>query len=82
MFSLNPGSLCDVCAEEYGSHNYPHSIPCGESPSQLPPSNPSHWSSWPSSSRPHTMLELLQQHTGKDITSPDSFLSFLSRALH
>ncbi|KAH9828799.1 uncharacterized protein C8Q71DRAFT_728463 [Rhodofomes roseus] len=29
MFSLNPGSLCDVCAEEYGSHNYPHSIPCG-----------------------------------------------------
>ena len=32
MFSLNPGSLCDVCAEEYGSHNYPHSIPCGESP--------------------------------------------------
>lgn len=32
MFSLNPGSLCDVCAEEYGSHNYPHSIPCGELP--------------------------------------------------
>ncbi|KZT70631.1 hypothetical protein DAEQUDRAFT_725170 [Daedalea quercina L-15889] len=29
MFSLNPGSLCDVCAEEYGPHNYPHSIPCG-----------------------------------------------------
>ncbi|KAH9923527.1 uncharacterized protein B0H18DRAFT_955842 [Fomitopsis serialis] len=29
MISLNPGSLCDVCAEEYGSHNYPHSIPCG-----------------------------------------------------
>lgn len=32
MFSLNPGSLCDVCAEEYGSHNYPHSISCGEPP--------------------------------------------------
>ncbi|GBE84310.1 hypothetical protein SCP_0602880 [Sparassis crispa] len=29
MISLNPGSLCDVCAEEYGPHNYPHSIPCG-----------------------------------------------------
>lgn len=29
MFSLNPGSLCDVCAEEYGPHNRPHSIPCG-----------------------------------------------------
>ena len=30
MITLNPGSLCDVCAEEYGPHNYPHSIPCGE----------------------------------------------------
>ncbi|PCH38940.1 hypothetical protein WOLCODRAFT_141014 [Wolfiporia cocos MD-104 SS10] len=29
MISLKPGSLCDVCAEEYGPHNYPHSIPCG-----------------------------------------------------
>ncbi|KAH9950749.1 hypothetical protein B0H21DRAFT_686066 [Amylocystis lapponica] len=29
MISLLPGSLCDVCAEEYGPHNYPHSIPCG-----------------------------------------------------
>lgn len=30
MITLNTGSLCDVCAEEYGPHNYPHSIPCGE----------------------------------------------------
>lgn len=30
MITLNPGSLCDVCAEEYGPHNHPHSIPCGE----------------------------------------------------
>ncbi|GJE98225.1 hypothetical protein PsYK624_144490 [Phanerochaete sordida] len=29
MIALSPGSLCDVCAEEYGPHNYPHSIPCG-----------------------------------------------------
>ncbi|KZT03699.1 uncharacterized protein LAESUDRAFT_728996 [Laetiporus sulphureus 93-53] len=29
MISLKPGSFCDVCAEEYGSHNYPHSMPCG-----------------------------------------------------
>ncbi|OBZ77501.1 hypothetical protein A0H81_01972 [Grifola frondosa] len=29
MITLNPGSLCDVCAEEYGPHNCPHSIPCG-----------------------------------------------------
>ncbi|KAI0691420.1 hypothetical protein BC835DRAFT_1509303 [Cytidiella melzeri] len=29
MISLSPGSLCDVCAEEYGPHNYPHSLPCG-----------------------------------------------------
>lgn len=30
MITLSPGSLCDVCAEEYGAHNLPHSIPCGE----------------------------------------------------
>ena len=30
MITLSPGSLCDVCAEEYGPHNYPHCIPCGE----------------------------------------------------
>ncbi|KAJ8501719.1 hypothetical protein ONZ45_g12058 [Pleurotus djamor] len=29
MLSLNPGSVCDVCAEEYGPHRLPHSIPCG-----------------------------------------------------
>ncbi|KAL1944046.1 hypothetical protein VTO73DRAFT_3864 [Trametes versicolor] len=29
MITLSPGSLCDVCAEEYGAHNLPHSIPCG-----------------------------------------------------
>ncbi|KAI9063668.1 hypothetical protein FKP32DRAFT_693419 [Trametes sanguinea] len=29
MITLSPGSLCDVCAEEYGPHNLPHSIPCG-----------------------------------------------------
>ena len=30
MITLSPGCLCDVCAEEYGPHNLPHSIPCGE----------------------------------------------------
>lgn len=30
MITLSPGCLCDVCAEEYGSRNLPHSIPCGE----------------------------------------------------
>ncbi|KAI0826652.1 hypothetical protein BC628DRAFT_1320181 [Trametes gibbosa] len=29
MITLSPGSLCDVCAEEYGARNLPHSIPCG-----------------------------------------------------
>ncbi|OAX39317.1 hypothetical protein K503DRAFT_739665 [Rhizopogon vinicolor AM-OR11-026] len=29
MLTLSPGSVCDVCAEEYGSHCVPHSIPCG-----------------------------------------------------
>ena len=35
MITLSPGCLCDVCAEEYGSRNLPHSIPCGES--DIPP---------------------------------------------
>ncbi|KAG2125661.1 hypothetical protein DEU56DRAFT_824298 [Suillus clintonianus] len=29
MLTLSPGSVCDVCAEEYGPHCVPHSIPCG-----------------------------------------------------
>lgn len=29
MISLSPGSLCDVCADEYGPRSLPHSIPCG-----------------------------------------------------
>ncbi|KAK7052150.1 RING-type domain-containing protein [Favolaschia claudopus] len=29
MLTLAPGSSCDVCAEEYGPHCPPHSIPCG-----------------------------------------------------
>ncbi|KZP34014.1 hypothetical protein FIBSPDRAFT_810514 [Athelia psychrophila] len=29
MLTLNPGSVCDVCAEEYGPKRLPHSIPCG-----------------------------------------------------
>ncbi|KAI9566071.1 hypothetical protein HD554DRAFT_2279450 [Boletus coccyginus] len=29
MLTLSPGSACDVCAEEYGPHCIPHSIPCG-----------------------------------------------------
>jgi hypothetical protein len=29
MLTLIPGSSCDVCAEEYGPHCLPHSIPCG-----------------------------------------------------
>ncbi|KAK0443085.1 uncharacterized protein EV420DRAFT_1065316 [Desarmillaria tabescens] len=29
MLTLAPGSVCDVCAEEYGPQCLPHSIPCG-----------------------------------------------------
>jgi len=29
MLTLAPGCACDVCAEEYGPHRMPHSIPCG-----------------------------------------------------
>lgn len=29
MLTLNTGSACDVCAEEYGPQCQPHSIPCG-----------------------------------------------------
>ncbi|KAJ7054149.1 hypothetical protein C8F01DRAFT_1324441 [Mycena amicta] len=29
MLTLTPGSSCDVCAEEYGPHCLPNSIPCG-----------------------------------------------------
>ncbi|KAF8661643.1 hypothetical protein AX16_001285 [Volvariella volvacea WC 439] len=29
MLTLSPGSVCDVCAEEYGPQSLPHSIPCG-----------------------------------------------------
>ncbi|KAF8192941.1 hypothetical protein BJ912DRAFT_250562 [Pholiota molesta] len=29
MLTLTPGCACDVCAEEYGTHRPPHSIPCG-----------------------------------------------------
>jgi hypothetical protein len=29
MLTLEPGSLCDVCADEFGTHNLPHCIPCG-----------------------------------------------------
>ncbi|KAF8154535.1 hypothetical protein B0H34DRAFT_752489 [Crassisporium funariophilum] len=29
MLTLAPGCSCDVCAEEYGPHRLPHSIPCG-----------------------------------------------------
>lgn len=29
MLTLSPGSVCDVCAEEFGPHCIPHSIPCG-----------------------------------------------------
>jgi len=30
MLSLNPGCICDVCAEEYGPRNLPHTITCGQ----------------------------------------------------
>ena len=29
MLTLAPGCSCDVCAEEFGPHRPPHSIPCG-----------------------------------------------------
>ncbi|KAA1472670.1 hypothetical protein DENSPDRAFT_194680 [Dentipellis sp. KUC8613] len=29
MLTLEPCSLCDVCADEYGPRNPPHCIPCG-----------------------------------------------------
>lgn len=31
MLTLATGSVCDVCAEEYGPQCQPHSIPCGMS---------------------------------------------------
>lgn len=40
MLSLNPGCICDVCAEEYGPRNLPHSITCGQS-SNTEPISPS-----------------------------------------
>ena len=30
MLTLEPGSLCDVCADEFGPRNLPHCIPCGQ----------------------------------------------------
>ena len=30
MLTLNTGSVCDVCSEDYGPHCRPHSIPCGK----------------------------------------------------
>ncbi|KAG1813685.1 uncharacterized protein BJ212DRAFT_405350 [Suillus subaureus] len=29
MLTLGPGSVCDVCAEEYSPYRVPHSLPCG-----------------------------------------------------
>ncbi|EIM83714.1 uncharacterized protein STEHIDRAFT_31538, partial [Stereum hirsutum FP-91666 SS1] len=29
MLTLEPCSLCDVCADDFGPRNLPHSIPCG-----------------------------------------------------
>ena len=29
ILTLEPGSLCDVCADEFGPCNLPHHIPCG-----------------------------------------------------
>ncbi|KAF8622317.1 hypothetical protein AX15_007126 [Amanita polypyramis BW_CC] len=29
MLTIQPGSTCDVCAEEYSVHRPPHCIPCG-----------------------------------------------------
>ncbi|KAI0049376.1 hypothetical protein FA95DRAFT_1489359 [Auriscalpium vulgare] len=29
MLTLESGSLCDVCADEFGPRNLPHSLPCG-----------------------------------------------------
>ena len=37
MLSLNPGCICDVCAEEYGPRNLPHSITCGKWTDTEPP---------------------------------------------
>jgi hypothetical protein len=36
MLTLEPGSLCDVCADEFGPRNLPHCIPCGQFPFILP----------------------------------------------
>lgn len=46
MLTLEPGSLCDVCADEFGPRNLPHCIPCGSlslySTSEKFSLNPSH----------------------------------------
>jgi hypothetical protein len=36
MLILEPGSLCDVCADEFGPRNLPHCIPCGPPALYLP----------------------------------------------
>lgn len=41
MLTLSPGSVCDVCAEEFGPDRNPHCIPCGESKKILSAGNQS-----------------------------------------
>lgn len=87
MISLNPGSLCDVCAEEYGPHNYPHSIPCGEFDylrSVLEKKFLTFFLVQPlfRHRRTYIVPQLLQQHPSENVSTSYAFLSFLSRAVH
>ena len=86
MIALSPGSLCDVCAEEYGPHNYPHSIPCGEYCVRVPTPDsilePTVLIHTCFSSRTHSMSELLQQHHREKLYATRSMLSFLPRDVY
>lgn len=72
MLTLQSGSACDVCAEEYGPQCLPHSIPCGESFGNF-------FNRAKISKRTRPVRELLQYHSRKDTLTPLPRLPFLPR---
>jgi hypothetical protein len=75
MLTLNPGSSCDVCAEEYGPHCLPHSIPCGPCFYHF---FLCFFTIFFNIHRSCPLLELLHHHCGKDCLALLPCLSFLS----
>jgi hypothetical protein len=80
MLALNPSSICDVCAEEYGSGRAPHCIPCGQ------PFSPT-FLTWPMNStrtplrRSHTLQTMLPHHHRKDTAGACARMPLLPPAL-